>query len=185
MRSPGAAPVPTCTRPLGAPRCGTKRSRCAPQCLPPECGARSGRHSRPPRPALPPGPISLAEPQRSGSCPSNRQDAARNHRCSGPEQIPAHQRPTWFTIFCGCAHEETKGSNPSRSSGESTNHRSAAVSVITMDMAPAASMNASTSSAACFHATATRVHVVTGIIVAVVAGVRLWLVHRTPPRVSA
>ena len=35
------------------------------------------------------------------------------------------------------------------------------------------------------HATATWVHVVTGIIVAVVAGLRLWFMHRTPPRVSA
>jgi membrane protein YdbS with pleckstrin-like domain len=35
------------------------------------------------------------------------------------------------------------------------------------------------------HATPTWVHVVTGIIVAVVAGVRLWFMHRTPPRVSA
>ena len=35
------------------------------------------------------------------------------------------------------------------------------------------------------HATATWVHVLTGIVVAVVDGVRLWFMHRTPPRVTA
>jgi len=35
------------------------------------------------------------------------------------------------------------------------------------------------------HATVTWVHVLTGIAVAVVAGVRLWFAHRTPPRVAA
>ena len=35
------------------------------------------------------------------------------------------------------------------------------------------------------HLTATWVHLLTGIVVAVVAGVRLWLMHRTPPRVTA
>src|SRR6516162_2212129 len=34
MRAPGAAPLPTRTKPLGARRCGTTRSRCAPQFLP-------------------------------------------------------------------------------------------------------------------------------------------------------
>ena len=33
--------------------------------------------------------------------------------------------------------------------------------------------------------TATWVHLLTGIAVVVVAGVRLWWVHRTPPRVTA
>jgi uncharacterized membrane protein HdeD (DUF308 family) len=35
------------------------------------------------------------------------------------------------------------------------------------------------------HATATWVNVLTGIAVAVVAGLRLWFMHRTPPRVTA
>jgi SPW repeat len=35
------------------------------------------------------------------------------------------------------------------------------------------------------NSTATRVHLVVGVIVAIVAGVRLWLVYRSPPRVRA
>jgi hypothetical protein len=35
------------------------------------------------------------------------------------------------------------------------------------------------------HSTATRVHVIVGIAVAIVAAVRLWFMHRSPPRVTA
>ena len=35
------------------------------------------------------------------------------------------------------------------------------------------------------HATASRVHVIVGIVVAIVAAVRLWFIHRSPPRVTA
>jgi len=35
------------------------------------------------------------------------------------------------------------------------------------------------------HATATRVHVLVGIVVAIVAAARLWFIHRSPPRVTA
>jgi hypothetical protein len=35
------------------------------------------------------------------------------------------------------------------------------------------------------HSTATGVHVLVGIAVAVVAAVRLWFIHRSPPRVTA
>jgi uncharacterized membrane protein HdeD (DUF308 family) len=35
------------------------------------------------------------------------------------------------------------------------------------------------------HATVTWVNVITGIVVALVAGARLWFRHRTPPRVAA
>ena len=34
-------------------------------------------------------------------------------------------------------------------------------------------------------ATATRVHLIVGVLVAIVAGIRLWLVYRSPPRVRA
>jgi hypothetical protein len=35
------------------------------------------------------------------------------------------------------------------------------------------------------HATATRLHILVGIAVAIVAAVRLWFMHRSPPRVTA
>jgi hypothetical protein len=35
------------------------------------------------------------------------------------------------------------------------------------------------------HLTVTWVHLLSGIAVVVVAGVRLWFMHRTPPRVAA
>jgi SPW repeat len=35
------------------------------------------------------------------------------------------------------------------------------------------------------NATATRVHLIVGVLVAIVAGIRLWLVYRSPPRVRA
>jgi SPW repeat len=35
------------------------------------------------------------------------------------------------------------------------------------------------------HATATRVHVLVGIAVAVLSAARLWSMHRSPPRVTA
>ena len=35
------------------------------------------------------------------------------------------------------------------------------------------------------HATATRVHVLVGIAVAVLYAARLWFMHRSPPRVTA
>ena|SRR5437016_268306 len=35
------------------------------------------------------------------------------------------------------------------------------------------------------HATATRVHAIVGIVVAIVAAVRLWFLHHSPPRVTA
>lgn len=35
------------------------------------------------------------------------------------------------------------------------------------------------------NATATRVHLIVGIVVAIVAGVRIWMLHQHPPRVAA
>lgn len=35
------------------------------------------------------------------------------------------------------------------------------------------------------NSSALRVHLITGVVVAALAGIRLWLVHRSPPRVTA